>query len=122
MASIREKGPHQWHVQIRRKGWPYQTDTFRTKKDAQAWARKIETQMDQGQFVDQSVGRLTTLGDLIELYLIKVTDKRPSETSRIAERARLQRFLRDEKELCAYVGGLRQCPQSMAVAIRRNGF
>lgn len=102
MASIREKGPHQWHVQIRRKGWPYQTDTFRTKKDAQAWARKIETQMDQGQFVDQSIGRLTTFGDLIELYLVEVTDKRPSETSGIAERARLQRFLRDEKELCAY--------------------
>jgi hypothetical protein len=37
MASIREKGPHQWQVQIRRKGCPLQNATFRTKKDAQAW-------------------------------------------------------------------------------------
>ena len=42
MASIREKGPYQWAVQIRRKGWPLQSATFRTKKDAQAWARQIE--------------------------------------------------------------------------------
>jgi integrase len=102
MATIREKGPHQWHAQIRRKGWPYQTATFRTKKEAEAWARKIETDMDRGLFVDQSIGRQNTLGDLIELYLVEVTDKRPGEASRVAERARLQRFLRQEKQLCSY--------------------
>ena len=52
-----KKGPFQWSVQIRRKGWPKQSATFRTKKDAQAWARKIESEMDRGQFVDQSAGR-----------------------------------------------------------------
>lgn len=102
MASIREKGPYQWAVQIRRKGWPNQTATFRTKKDAQAWARKIESEMDRGQFVDQNAGRQTTLGDLIRVYMKDVTDHRPSAESRTAERARLERFLRDEKDLCAY--------------------
>lgn len=102
MASIREKGPHQRHVQIRRKGWPSQSSTFRTKKDAQAWARKIESEMDRAQFVDQRAGRQTTLRELIEIYLVEVTDKRPSETSRVSERARLQRFLRDEKGLCSH--------------------
>lgn len=102
MASIREKGPHQWHVQVRRKGWPIQTSTFRTKKDAQAWARKSESEMDRGQFVDQTAGLQTTLGDLIRMYLKDVTDSRPGEESRLAERARLGRFLRDETELCAY--------------------
>ena len=57
MANIREKNPFQWAVQISRKGWPTQSATFRTKKDAQAWARKIESDMDRGQFVDQSAGR-----------------------------------------------------------------
>ena len=38
MANIREKGPYQWAVQVRRKGWPIQNATFRTKKDALAWA------------------------------------------------------------------------------------
>ena len=40
MATIREKAPYQWQVQIRRMGWPNQNATFRTKKDAEAWARK----------------------------------------------------------------------------------
>jgi hypothetical protein len=41
MATIREKAPYQWQVQIRRMGWPNQNATFRTKKDAEAWARKV---------------------------------------------------------------------------------
>lgn len=102
MANIREKGPYQWAVQIRRKGWPNQSATFRTKKDAQAWARKVESEMDRGQFIDQSAAQSTTLADLIDIYLREVTDQRPSEESRIAERARLNRLLRAEKELCAY--------------------
>ena len=102
MATIREKGPYQWQVQIRRKGWPNQNATFRTKKEAEAWARKSESSMDRGLFVDQSAGRETTLGDLIELYLKDVTAHRPSELARIAEAARLNRFLHDERALSSY--------------------
>jgi hypothetical protein len=54
MATVREKGPYQWQVQIRRKGWPFQNATFRTKRDAEAWARKTESDMDRAQFVDQT--------------------------------------------------------------------
>ena len=46
MATIREKAPYQWQVQIRRMGWPNQNATFRTKKDAEAWARKILYELD----------------------------------------------------------------------------
>ena len=102
MANIREKGPYQWAVQVRRKGWPIQNATFRTKKDAQAWARQVESDMDRGQFMDQSASREVTLGDLIRVYQNEVTANRPSEDSRIAERSRLDRFLRHEGELCAY--------------------
>ena len=102
MATIREKGPYQWQVQIRRKGWPFQTATFRTKKDAEAWARKSEHAMDRGLFVDQSAGRETTLRDLIEIYLREVTALRPSEHSRVSETTRLKRFLREESALCSY--------------------
>ncbi len=101
MATVREKGPYQWQVQIRRKGWPNQTPTFRTKKEAQAWARKTESEMDRGLFVDQSGGQRTTLADLIELYWREVTAKRPGADSRIAESNRLKRFAREERDLCA---------------------
>ncbi|MFZ1989800.1 MAG: site-specific integrase [Alphaproteobacteria bacterium] len=102
MATIREKAPYQWQAQIRRKGWPNQNATFRTKKDAEAWARKAESNMDRGLFVDQSAGRETTLGDLIELYLTGVTAHRPSANAQEAETARLKRFQRDERALCSY--------------------
>lgn len=102
MATIREKGPHQWHAQVRRKGWPITTATLRTKKDAEAWARDVESQMDRGAYVDRSTGERTTFKEAIERYLKEVTDKRPGEPSRLAERARLERCMRDEPNLCAY--------------------
>lgn len=89
-------------MQIRRKGWPTQTKTLRTKVDAEVWARSIESKMDKGTFVDRSRAFEETLADLIERYRREVTDKRPGEASRVAENARLDRFLREEKELCAY--------------------
>lgn len=102
MATIREKGPYQWQAQIRRKGWPNQNATFRTKKDAEAWARNTESSMDRGLFVDQTAGRETTLDDLVELYLTGVTAHRPSAHAQVAETARLRRFQRDERALCSY--------------------
>jgi integrase len=79
-----------------------QNATFQTRKDAQAWARRIESEMDRGQFVDQSAGRQVTLGDLIRIYKKDVTAHRPGRDSRIAETSRLDRFLREEPALCAY--------------------
>jgi len=102
MATIRQKAPGQWHVQIRRQGWPHKTATFPTKKKAQDWASRIESEMSDGQFTDRSAGQRTTLKQLIEIYLVEVTDKRPGEASRIAERARLERFMREEPRLCAH--------------------
>lgn len=102
MATIREKSKGQWQVQIRRKGWPFQSGTFRTRKEAQAWARKTESEMDRGLFVDQTAARETTLADLIQAYIDGVTENRHSENARVSERLRLERFLRAEKELCSY--------------------
>lgn len=102
MASIREKGPQQWQAQVRRSGWPSRNAMFRTKKSAQAWARKIEREMDRRLFLDQREAEATPLRDLILLYLEVVTAHRSSENSRSAEASRLKRTLRDEKRLCAH--------------------
>jgi len=102
VATIREKSKGQWQVQIRRKGWPFQSGTFRTRKEAQAWARKTESEMDRGLFVDQTAARETTLADLIHAYIEGVTENRHSENARVSERLRLERFLRKESELSSY--------------------
>jgi integrase len=102
MATIRQKAPHQWHVQIRRRGWPTQTRTFRTKKDAEFWARDIESGMDKGRFMDRSPADRTTLADLLRRYRADVSELRPGIESRKAECARIARLLRDESALCAH--------------------
>lgn len=102
MASITKRANGQWQVKIRRKGWPAQSGTFKTRKLAETWAHRVESEMADGHFVDRSAGQRTTLSELISVYLREVTDKRPGEQSRIAERARLERFVREEPALCAH--------------------
>lgn len=76
MATITKRGPYQFQAQIRRKGFPSQTRTFETKQAAQKWVRSIETQMDHGEFVDRSVLKSITLGDLLERYGDQITGKK----------------------------------------------
>lgn len=101
MASITKRGDGQWQVKIRRKGWPAQSATFPTKKLALDWVHRTESETAAGHFVDRTAGQRTTPGELVELYLREVTEKRPGAQSRIAERSRLERFMREEKTLCA---------------------
>ena len=102
MATIRQKGPEQWHAQIRRTGWPPVSKTLRTLKDAEMWARGVESNMDRGIFVDPSAAERPTFGETIKSYIKEVTEKRPGEASRAAEKSRLERFMRDEPKLCAF--------------------
>ena len=45
MATIRKRG-EKWHVQVRRRGSPTQTRSFRLKVDALRWANETETEAD----------------------------------------------------------------------------
>jgi len=72
MASITKRDNGQWQVKVRRKGWPAQSATFRTKKLAEDWAHTIESEMASGHFVDRSEGQRTTLGELIDIDLPRV--------------------------------------------------
>ncbi len=68
MATIRKKGEYQWHVQIRRKGFPGQTKTLNTRGEAEAWARQIENEMDRGIFVSRAEAESTTLRAALKRY------------------------------------------------------
>ncbi|MEE8438082.1 MAG: hypothetical protein V3S07_00730, partial [Micropepsaceae bacterium] len=46
MATIR-KWRGKWQVQLRRKGFPHRTRTFRLKSDALQWANQTEAQADR---------------------------------------------------------------------------
>ncbi len=68
MASYRQRGIV-WHVQVRRKGHPSLTKSFKSKADADRWVRRIERGIDLGEgFINSGVTQATLLSDLLERY------------------------------------------------------
>lgn len=91
MATIRKKGPYQWHAQIRRKGWPQQTRTFNTLAEAKAWATMIEREMDAGVFVSRNEAESTSFAKALQMYAEQVTSKKRSSDSELSRIQALQR-------------------------------
>lgn len=78
MASIRKRGTS-WQVQIRKKGHRTVTETFNVKANADAWARKIESEIERGLVGPNFRATSTvTLSELITRYVETVTPKKKS--------------------------------------------
>lgn len=67
MASFTKRGEYQWQAQVRRKGVNV-SKNFLYKEDAEAWARKVEREIDRGTFINTDEAERKTLGDLIDDY------------------------------------------------------
>lgn len=78
MAYIEKRGNYQWRALIRRKGHPTQSKTFDTRKQAEAWAQMIESEMHRGVFVSRAEAERTTLGEALERYREEVTSRKKS--------------------------------------------
>lgn len=79
MASFRQHG-NRWQARVRRQGHPDITKSFQTRQDAEKWARSVESEIDKGQFVNVNEAQRTTLGEVIERYLVEVTPTMKSAT------------------------------------------
>ncbi|WP_169543589.1 tyrosine-type recombinase/integrase [Sneathiella aquimaris] len=99
MATISKRGAYQWQAKVRKQGKPFQTKTFDTKREAEAWATIIESEMTRGVHVDRSLSERETLEDVIKHYKKEIAPKHKGGDMEIT---RLDRFLRDEKFLCQY--------------------
>jgi hypothetical protein len=64
MAVFEQRESGWWQAKIRRKGFPSQSKTFRTKLDAQVWARAIESGIDKGTHVSTVVAENTLFKEL----------------------------------------------------------
>ncbi|MHB1543730.1 MAG: tyrosine-type recombinase/integrase [Gammaproteobacteria bacterium] len=95
MATLRQrKGPRGqvvWQAQIIRQGFPRQYRTFDTKGQAEAWARRLESEMDAGSFQDRSEGDRTTVAEAFERYLCEITPGK-SPGSQQSERSRIRQL------------------------------
>lgn len=90
MATIVKTPSNTWKAVIRKTGWPTTSKTFRTKRDAQDWARRTEDEMVRGVFIQRSASERTTLEPALNRYLNEVSiTKKPSTRQAEAKKARV---------------------------------
>ena len=90
MPTIRKKGEGQYHVQIRKRGYPTQTKTFTKEADAKRWATIIESEMERGVFVSRSEAEATLVKDVLQRYAAEILPTKRSEQS---DRSRIKTLL-----------------------------
>jgi integrase len=91
MATIRKRG-QAWQVQVRRDGFPPITKSFRSKADADGWARETERKIEKGELSGhgRTANRLT-VGALLQRYEFEVTSRKRGQRF---EASRIRTFLR----------------------------
>lgn len=68
MATITKRESGRWQAKVRRKDAPAVSRTFRTQVDAEAWARKQESELERGIWRDTRQAESTTLGECLDRY------------------------------------------------------
>ena len=90
MATISKRGSG-WFAQVRRKGYPHEHKSFSSRREAAAWARGKEAELDAiAPARNPNAARQSSLGDLVRRYVAEVTPRKRSHES---ERLRLNKFL-----------------------------
>ncbi|MEW8506894.1 MAG: site-specific integrase [Candidatus Thiodiazotropha sp.] len=83
MASIRKRsrkdGSTSYRVDVRLKGFPPQTATFRRLTDAKKWAQDTESAIREGRYFRTAEAKKHTLAELIERYIKDVLPRKPKQ-------------------------------------------
>jgi integrase len=82
VATITKTPSNTWKAVIRKRGWPTNIKTFRTKRDAEDWARRTEDDMVRGVYIDRAGSDRLLLKHALDRYLREVSStKKPSTHS-----------------------------------------
>ena len=81
MATITKTPAGKWKGLVRKTGWPAKSKTFRTKRDALDWARRVEDEMVRGTFIDRGTSERVTLSDALDRYLAEVSPTKKASTA-----------------------------------------
>ena len=87
MATLVKTPSGAWKAVIRKTGWPTSIKSFRTKRDAEDWARRTEDEMVRGVFIDRAASGRMTFDKALDRYLSEVTPTKRLTTQR-AERTK----------------------------------
>ena len=114
MASIFRKG-NGWIAQIARQGYRRVSKQFPTKKAAQHWSQRVETQMAEGTYQDEKQLDATSVASILDRYACEIHAIKPFGRSKMASVRQLQRFFTDasvgdlnNKLLTTYASNRRQ--------------
>lgn len=80
MATLVKTPSGTWKAVIRKTGWPTTSKTFRTKRDAENWARRTEDEMVRGVYIERSTSERLTLEAALNRYLKEVSPTKAPKT------------------------------------------
>ena len=69
MAAIAKRESGRWQAKVRHAGWPAQSKTFRTKAEAEDWARQVEGDIARGSYQSSEAAERLTLDALAERFV-----------------------------------------------------
>lgn len=65
-----------WKCQVRKSGFPAQTQSFNLRAEAVAWGNEVESKMHRGGFVGSTSKQSVTVRDILERYLLEESGKK----------------------------------------------
>ena len=80
MATITQTPSGTWKALVRRQGWPAQIKTFRTKRDCQDWARRIEDEIIRGVYIQRSTNERILIKEALDRYIDEVSITKKAST------------------------------------------
>ncbi|NOK44809.1 site-specific integrase [Burkholderia thailandensis] len=89
MAYISQRGAY-WRAEVRRRGYKPVYRSFDTKQQAQQWARRVESEIDGGAYLDRTEAERTTLSEALERYRREIV---PEKRHPYQENRRIQRWI-----------------------------
>ncbi len=82
MAIIVKTPSGTWKAVIRKIGWPTTAKTFRTKHDAEDWARRTEDEMVRGVYLSRPPSEKLTVSAALKRYMEEVSATKKATTQR----------------------------------------
>ena len=83
-----------WKSVVRRTGWPTQSKSFATKREAEDWSKQVEVEMTRGVFVDRAGNTKLNLAAALARYQSAVTVGKKLSTQK-AEIGRVKSLTED---------------------------
>ena len=92
MAAIEQLPSGLWRARVRRQGHPTQSNSFHLQADAEAWARKVESEQERGLWRDSTEAERMTLDAALDRYARERTAKKRG----VVKEQSVVRILHDE--------------------------